>query len=1163
IVIIDTLGNDIDSEDRTFQKVAAAFIDTNKDGQADIKGYPDYCGNAAMHVRGNSSFDYDKKQYRVEIRNIYNNADDSVSLFELPSESDWILFGPYSDKTLMRNFQMYKWNQDMERYGVRSRFVEAFIDRDNDNIIEWDGGGEFSDTDYAGVYVLMEKIKQGKNRIDIDKITPSHYTEPEISGGYVIKKDWEHDTGNSFETSIYGDYLLYADPEHFNLTSTQKTWLNSWFTEFETALSGPDFEDPILGYRQYADTPSFIDHHILVEIAKNVDGYVVSTFLYKERNGKLFMGPVWDYNGSLGNADYFESYLTYNWHYENPEFPADNQQGYLWYERMFQDSEFLLEYADRWYELRRGTFTTAKMMSDIESNYDLLTDDSSSPNAVERNFNRWSVLDEWIWPNYVIYPTFQQEVDYLKSWLTDRLNWMDGAIATQYCGGYPPVFNQDGGEVANGFGLTISGASGTIYYTLDGSDPREHGGGVSGSAIVYTGAVSLTKSVEVNARILTGGGWTALNKATFAVGPVKDNLRITEIMYHPQDSNDPNDPNGEFIELKNIGGSSINLNMVRFSDGVDFTFGDQVLAAGAYTVVVPDITVFEDKYGSGINIAGEYAGRLSNGGEEVVIRDAVNNSILEFDYEDDWYPITDGHGFSLTVLNELNPDPNSWDGKFNWRPSVDVNGSPGADDGGAIHNPDAIIINEVLAHSHDEDPDWIELYNTTGSPINISGWFFSDDKDDLKKFEIQTMPSIPSGGYVVFNQDSYFGDEGNPGCNTAFALSENGEAVYLTSGSGGEITGYSEEERFGASETSVTFGRHVTSEGKIEFPLMSSSTYNSSNSSPKIGPIIITEIMYNPLNDGEAEYVELYNNTSSTVNLYDITGNPWKFSDEGRVEYFFAEDANIPGYSYAVLVKNKADFDFEGYTPVPGGVQIFEWSEGKLSNGGEKITLGKPGDLDDNGLRQYIVVDEVEYDDSDNWPTEPDGYGQSLNRISDSQYGNDPVNWENGQPSPGDVFIPAPTWIVLTYDDFEGGWGNYTDGGGDCFLYTGGTYAHQGNNAANVEDDAGTSSSFYHTSGIDVDTPGYTQIKIEFWFYAVSMDGSEDFFVEYYNGSSWQIIAEYDVNDEFVNNQFYFEEITIDEGTYTFPSNMKIRFRCDASGGADDVYFDEISVSAK
>jgi hypothetical protein len=151
----------------------------------------------------------------------------------------------------------------------------------------------------------------------------------------------------------------------------------------------------------------------------------------------------------------------------------------------------------------------------------------------------------------------------------------------------------------------------------------------------------------------------------------------------------------------------------------------------------------------------------------------------------------------------------------------------------------------------------------------------------------------------------------------------------------------------------------------------------------------------------------------------------------------------------------------------------------------------------------------------------------------------------------------------LTYDDFEGGWGNYTDGGGDCFLYTGGTYAHQGNNAANVEDDAGTSSSFYHTSGIDVDTPGYTQIKIEFWFYAVSMDGSEDFFVEYYNGSSWQIIAEYDVNDEFVNNQFYFEEITIDEGTYTFPSNMKIRFRCDASGGADDVYFDEISVSAK
>jgi hypothetical protein len=401
--------------------------------------------------------------------------------------------------------------------------------------------------------------------------------------------------------------------------------------------------------------------------------------------------------------------------------------------------------------------------------------------------------------------------------------------------------------------------------------------------------------------------------------------------------------------------------------------------------------------------------------------------------------------------------------------------------------------------------------------------------------------------------------------------------------------------------------------------------------------------MYNPEDDGNAEYVELYNNTSSAVNLYDITGNPWKFSDEGRVVYYFENDANIPGYSYVVLVKDKADFDFEGYPAVPGGVQIFEWSEGKLANGGEKITLGKPGDLDNNGIRQYIVVDEVEYDDSDNWATQPDGYGQSLNRISFTQYGNDPCNWQNGSPSPGDAFIsppadsdppvpdPAvwfypptaksvdsigmtvsgsmdPSGVEYYFEETSGnsggsdsGWQtsrsytdtglqentsytyrvhtrdlspsqntglwstslSFTDGGSACYLYTGGTFAYEGDNAGEIRENMGTNSSFYYTNGIDVDTAGYTQIKIDFWFFAVSMEADEDFWVQYYDGTTWHTVADYDALDEFTNENLYFEEIIIDEGTYTFPSNMKIRFMCDASGYQDYVYIDQIRVTAK
>lgn len=153
------------------------------------------------------------------------------------------------------------------------------------------------------------------------------------------------------------------------------------------------------------------------------------------------------------------------------------------------------------------------------------------------------------------------------------------------------------------------------------------------------------------------------------------------------------------------------------------------------------------------------------------------------------------------------------------------------------------------------------------------------------------------------------------------------------------------------------------------------------------------------------------------------------------------------------------------------------------------------------------------------------------------------------------------SWTMLTYDDFENDFGNYSIGGGDCSLYTGGTFAHQGNNAADIQDNSGDSSSFYHTSGIDVDTPGYTSIKVDFWFYAVSMEVGRDFWVQFYDGSSWNTVADYDSGDEFVNGQFYHEIVWINETDYTFPSDMKIKFRCDALNDIDDVYIDEIYIN--
>lgn len=158
---------------------------------------------------------------------------------------------------------------------------------------------------------------------------------------------------------------------------------------------------------------------------------------------------------------------------------------------------------------------------------------------------------------------------------------------------------------------------------------------------------------------------------------------------------------------------------------------------------------------------------------------------------------------------------------------------------------------------------------------------------------------------------------------------------------------------------------------------------------------------------------------------------------------------------------------------------------------------------------------------------------------------------------------PAPEWTELTYDDFESGWGNYTDGGGDCSLYAAGTYAHQGSRAADVQDNSGTASSFFHTNGVDVHTPGYTQIKVEFWFYAASMETGEDFWLQYYDGSTWRTVKAWASGADFSNGTFYNPVVYINEAGYTLPTNMKIRFTCDAGDNDDDVYIDEVRVSAK
>jgi hypothetical protein len=204
--------------------------------------------------------------------------------------------------------------------------------------------------------------------------------------------------------------------------------------------------------------------------------------------------------------------------------------------------------------------------------------------------------------------------------------------------------------------------------------------GVSPSAIRYTSPIALVRSTPVKARALSSTTWSALNEAVYAVGPVAEGLRVSEIMYHPLDTGNPNDPNTEYIELTNIAGQSINLNMVRFTTGVNYTFPSFDLPAGGYCLLVKDIVAFEAKYGSKLPVVGQYTGSLDNGGERVELVDVADQMIQSFTYADNWFKSTDGQGSSLTVKAPKTSDASSLNDKNAWRPSTSIGGSPGVSD---------------------------------------------------------------------------------------------------------------------------------------------------------------------------------------------------------------------------------------------------------------------------------------------------------------------------------------------------------------------------------------------------------------------------------------------------------------------------------------------------
>ncbi|HWH72246.1 MAG TPA: lamin tail domain-containing protein, partial [Candidatus Sulfotelmatobacter sp.] len=342
-----------------------------------------------------------------------------------------------------------------------------------------------------------------------------------------------------------------------------------------------------------------------------------------------------------------------------------------------------------------------------------------------------------------------------------------------------------------------------------------------------------------------------------------------------------------------------------------------------------------------------------------------------------------------------------------------------------------VVINEVLSHTDPPLEDAIELYNSTATNVAIGGWFLSNSESDFKKYRIPDGTMLTRGGYRVFYEYQFNGTNTVP-----FTLnSARGDQVLLSEADSlGNLTGYRVQLTFGAAENGVSFGRFLTSLG-ADFVPMASRSFGAdtpatltqfrtgtglSNSYPKVGPIIINELMYHPLTGSgtnatenpDEEFIELVNITSNTVALYDPAAptNYWKLS--GAVEYLFPARASLSAGAYAVVVgfdpvtNLVALANFQAKYNLAGNVPLFGPYVGKLNNAGESVELYKPDPPQtaphpDAGLVPYVLADRVNYGPAAPWPAAADGWGQSLQRKACTLYGNEPLNWLACNPTPG------------------------------------------------------------------------------------------------------------------------------------------------------------------
>lgn len=415
VIFIDTQGQTINQDNKI---VAVMKVLNHPSGINHLTdSVYEYNGLVGMKIRGNSSTMFPKKSFTVETQTIIG-TNNNVSLLGMPRENDWIFHGPYSDKSLMRNVLAYHLGNKTGKWSPRTMFFELYLN------------GQ-----YNGIYVLVEKIKIDKNRLDLAKYQLRDTAGNNVTGGFILKIDRPESTDVENEDYWFSPYrantrlqqrvpFIFHHPKGRDLNAQQKNYIRNHITSFEDAIFSNNYMDKELGYRPYIDLKSFVEYYIITELSRNLDGYRISTFIHKDRDsrgGKITMGPYWDYNICFGNANFFNAGSIQGWVIDGMG-DGDAYAMPFWWEKFRLDPIFNSHLKRRWNEMKVEYLNTTYLNKFIDSCAYVVRD------AQVRNFQKWDVLGRHVWPNNYVGGSYSNEINYLKTWLRNRINWMDSQI---------------------------------------------------------------------------------------------------------------------------------------------------------------------------------------------------------------------------------------------------------------------------------------------------------------------------------------------------------------------------------------------------------------------------------------------------------------------------------------------------------------------------------------------------------------------------------------------------------------------------------------------------------------------------------------------------------------------------------------------------------------